>query len=58
MTSNVFLDYHVQKTVQILKKIDEDINAVRNTNESIQVPVGPVTRARAKRLKEVLNNLR
>ncbi|GMN65159.1 hypothetical protein TIFTF001_034223 [Ficus carica] len=36
---------------------DEDIKAARNTHEPIQVPVGPVTRAQAKRFKEVLNNL-
>ncbi|GMN45082.1 hypothetical protein TIFTF001_014279 [Ficus carica] len=36
---------------------DEDIKAARNTHEPIQVPVGPVTRAQAKRFKEELNNL-
>jgi hypothetical protein len=36
---------------------DEDIKAQRNFHEPVQVPVGPVTRARAKRFKEELNNL-
>ena len=36
---------------------DEDIKAQRNSHEPIHVPVGPVTRARAKRFKEELNNL-
>ena len=36
---------------------DEEIKAIRNTHEPIEVPVGPVTRARAKRFKEELNNL-
>lgn len=36
---------------------DEDIKAARNTHKPIQVPVGLVTRTRAKRFKEVLNNL-
>ena len=36
---------------------DEDIKAQRNSHEPIQVPVGPVTRGRAKRLKEELNSL-
>ncbi|PON34497.1 hypothetical protein PanWU01x14_343890 [Parasponia andersonii] len=35
---------------------DEDIMAVK-TRGLVQVPVGPVTRARAKRFKEKLNNL-
>ena len=35
---------------------DEDIMAVK-TREAFQVPVCPVTRARAKRFKEELNNL-
>ena len=35
---------------------DEDIEAQRNSHKPIQVPVGPVTRARAKRFKEELNN--
>ncbi|GMN47053.1 hypothetical protein TIFTF001_016233 [Ficus carica] len=35
----------------------EDIKAASNTHEPIQVPVGPVMRARAKRFKEELNNL-
>ncbi|GMN59995.1 hypothetical protein TIFTF001_029089 [Ficus carica] len=38
-------------------KYDEDIKAARNTHEPIQVLVGPVMRARAKRFKEELNNL-
>ena len=36
---------------------DEDITAARKTHEPILVPIGPVTRARAKRFKEELNNL-
>ncbi|PON79256.1 hypothetical protein PanWU01x14_013720, partial [Parasponia andersonii] len=35
---------------------DEDIRAVK-TRGPVQVPVGPMTRARAKRFKEELNNL-
>ncbi|PON80675.1 hypothetical protein PanWU01x14_002310 [Parasponia andersonii] len=35
---------------------DEDIMAVK-THSPVQVPVGPVMRARAKRFKEELNNL-
>ena len=35
---------------------DEDIEAQRNSQKPIQVPVGPVTRSRAKRFKEELNN--
>ncbi|GMN28211.1 hypothetical protein TIFTF001_041134, partial [Ficus carica] len=35
---------------------DEDIKAQWNSHKPIQVPVGPVTRARAKRFKEELNN--
>ena len=36
---------------------DEDIKAQWNSHEPTKVPVGPVTRARAKRFKEELNNL-
>ena len=36
---------------------DEDIKAQRNLHEPVQVPVDPVTRARAKRFKEELNKL-
>ena len=36
-----------------LRQIDEDTK----TKDPSQVPVGPVTRARAKRFKEELNNL-
>ncbi|XP_068653872.1 uncharacterized protein [Aristolochia californica] len=36
---------------------DEDIEPTQNTHEPTQVPVGPMTRARAKRFKEMLNNL-
>ena len=36
---------------------DEDIKAARNARDPIQVPIGPVTRARAKRFKEELNTL-
>ena len=39
------------------RESDEDIKAVRNAHNPIQVPIGPVTRARAKRFKEELNNL-
>ena len=35
---------------------DEDIKAQWNSHKPIQVPVGPVTRARAKKFKEELNN--
>ncbi|PON39691.1 hypothetical protein PanWU01x14_303310, partial [Parasponia andersonii] len=35
---------------------DEDIKTVKNCGP-IQVPIGPVTRAQAKRFKEELNNL-
>ncbi|XP_057492116.1 uncharacterized protein LOC130777711 [Actinidia eriantha] len=35
---------------------DEDIKAIK-THDPIQVPIGPVTRARAKRFKEELNTL-
>ena len=34
-----------------------DIKAQRNSHEPIQVPVGPVTRGRAKRFKEEFNSL-
>ena len=48
----------LKKFWEILKVFaDEDIKAQRNSHEPIQVPVGPVTRARAKRFKEELNNL-
>ena len=36
---------------------DEDIKAARNARDPIQVPIGPVMRARAKRFKEEINNL-
>ena len=36
---------------------DEDIKTPSNSHEPIQVPIGPVTRGRAKRFKEVLNSL-
>ena len=36
---------------------DEDIKTVSKTHEPIQVLIGPVMRARAKRFKEELNNL-
>ncbi|PON69055.1 hypothetical protein PanWU01x14_090800 [Parasponia andersonii] len=36
--------------------LDEDIRAVK-TRGPVQVPVGPMTRARAKRFKEEMNNL-
>ncbi|GMN64950.1 hypothetical protein TIFTF001_034028 [Ficus carica] len=39
------------------KDVHEDIKAAKNAHEPIQVPIGPVTRARAKRFKEKLNNL-
>ena len=35
---------------------DEDIKAIKS-HDPIQVPIGPVTRARAKKFKEVLNGL-
>ena len=35
---------------------DEDIKAIK-THGPVQVPAGPVTRARAKRFKEEMNNL-
>ena len=36
---------------------EENIKAHRNCHEPIQVPVGSVTRGRAKRMKEELNSL-
>ncbi|GMN73598.1 hypothetical protein TIFTF001_052204 [Ficus carica] len=39
-----------------MTKFDEDIKAQWNSHKPIQVPVGPVTRARAKSFKEELNN--
>ena len=37
-------------------KHDEDIKAIKS-HDPIQVPIGPVTRARAKKFKEGLNGL-
>ncbi|GMN22677.1 hypothetical protein TIFTF001_051233 [Ficus carica] len=39
-----------------MEDIDEEIKAQWNSHKPIQVPVCPVTRARAKRFKEELNN--
>ncbi|PON58607.1 hypothetical protein PanWU01x14_164970, partial [Parasponia andersonii] len=48
--------YETTVRLKLKMKIDEDIMAVK-THGPVQVPVGPVMRARAKKFKEELNNL-
>ena len=43
--------------VLIRSRMENDENRKASTKDPLQVPVGPITRARAKKFKEALNGL-